>query len=237
MNERAGRAVPLSLLAAETAGVIAEIAAGGGPAVAVAAGAVAPLAWNAVRELWIGRTRRAANVAAESMQVGMDIFEERILEYNYRLELFTRVVHAAAHSNLEVKITALGLVLAQGLDDEGDFDEAFALAGALADIEGPHILVLEKIDRLPIPPVEIRRDPTDEPIGWESSDVAKALPEVAAVVDNVVAALSRHGLIRDRGRANYPGTVGPAIWNITDLGRRCLFLIDKGRSFPAATEA
>ena len=164
----------------------------------------------------------------------MDIFEERVLEYDCRLELFTRVVQAAAHSNLEEKIAALGLVLAQGLSEDGDFDEAFALAGALADIEAPHILVLEKIDKTPVPPVEVRRSAEVQPIGWESTEIAEAVPEVASVVDNVVAALSRHGLTRDRGRANFPSTVGPAIWSITDLGRRCLFLIDKGRSFPTA---
>jgi hypothetical protein len=57
-------------------------------------------------------------------------------------------------------------------------------------------------------------------------------PQAAAggrVVEAVFAVLAGHGLIRDAGAINYPGTIGPSIWRIAALGRRCLFLLDIDR--------
>ncbi len=51
----------------------------------------------------------------------------------------------------------------------------------------------------------------------------------APEVLGVALVIAGHGLIRDAGAINYPGTTGPSTWRIAALGRRCLFLLDTDR--------
>jgi hypothetical protein len=100
--------------------------------------------------------------------------------------------------------------------------EAFMLAAALADMEAPHAVVLQRIHEQPVAPEETR---TNQDRGWDKSDIEQAMPEFNTTLDGILATLSRHGLLMDVGRVNYPGSVGPTIWTISPLGRRAALLL------------
>ncbi len=220
------------LAAAGAGGVVAELVLGGGPVSAVVAGGMVPVAVQAaavVHRRWRDKAGRALQVAADALDAGLDIFDERLPGHDERVELLARVIEAAARSTLEAKVTALGRVLADGLREEGDTDEALLLAAALAAIEGPHVGVLAHLHAHPQIPAELVRAGVESSIGWRPDQVAHELPQVGGVVEAVFAVLAGHGLIRDAGAINYPGTIGPSIWRIATLGRRCLFLLDTDR--------
>jgi hypothetical protein len=104
-------------------------------------------------------------------------------------------------------------------------DEAFVLAAALDDLEAVHALVLRFMADTPVAPQELRREQNVKPKGWETSELAEALPEYAVMVEQVVAVLARNGLIHAAGGIAYPGQVGSAVYSVAPLGERCLFLL------------
>lgn len=225
----------LSQMAIETAasggGILTQLAMGAGVATTVAGG-VAPVVMSALvrgtHEVIRRRQNRAGkllNAAAEAVG-GLDILEERLYSHDERVELLGRVLEAAARTaTLEDKVRALSRVLVDGLEDDADMGEAFILAAALADIEAPHVEVLKFINAQPIPPLEFRPHQDLEPQGWEADYLARALPEVAEIIDGLVAVLARHGLLKEMGGVTYPGSVGPAMLIISRLGRRVVFLL------------
>jgi hypothetical protein len=114
-----------------------------------------------------------------------------------RLELLARIVEASARTTMADKIHALARALAQGL--QGDtVDEALIVAGALADLEAPHMGLLLAIARPPQGAGHLRR------IGWTEYDVAQHVPGSAAVARSLISTLERHALIERGG-----GTQGP----------------------------
>ena len=220
--------------AATTAG----IAVGANPILATVIGASGPalkLAHKLSSRALERRQDRAAQVlerAAEILDVGLDILEERAASYDDRLELLARVLEAAARTPLDEKVTALARVLAEGLRDGGSVDESVVIGAALADLEAAHVFVLRHLAVTPLPPEELQRPNHPEPRGWEASQVRSAVPEVTQILDSLLAVLSGHGLIRDLGGVTYPGSVGPSVWKVTTLGRRCLLLL--GEDVPDA---
>ncbi|MGH7883787.1 MAG: hypothetical protein ACREN8_12950, partial [Candidatus Dormibacteraceae bacterium] len=128
---------------------------------------------------------------------GVDIFKERLSSDVERVELFVRVLEAAAPTTLNAKVIALGRVLAYGLEEDADMGEAFMVAAALADMEAPHVLILQRINEQPIAPEETR---TNQDRGWDKNDIAQAMPEFNTTLDGILAGLSRHGLLMDMGR-------------------------------------
>jgi hypothetical protein len=222
----------LSLLAAAgSGGVIAQLALGSGP-LGVIAGGLAPVAVQASHRLaaavhrrWAENAGQALEVAADLLDVGLDIFDERLDGHDERVELLARVIEGAARSTLQTKVVAFGRVLAEGLRDDGDVDEALLLASALAAIEVPHIAVLQHLSHHPGPPPDLVRAGVESTTGWRADWLAKALPKLAGVMDAVLAVLRGHGLIRD-GRGEAWGDMDQDYWQIAPLGRRCLFLLD-----------
>jgi hypothetical protein len=87
------------------------------------------------------------------MGVGVEIVLERSSAYEDRLELLARVIESSARSTFEEKIDALGRVLADGLQEDGDIAEALVLARALEVLDQPHVVVLDHLarNRLPQP--------------------------------------------------------------------------------------
>lgn len=217
--------------AASGGGILTQLAMGTGVTTTVAGG-VAPVVISALvrvtREVIRRRQNRAGRLlltAAEAVG-GLDIFEERLYSHDERVELLGRVLEAAARTTtLEAKIRALSRVLVDGLADDADMGEAFILAAALTDVEAPHIKVLEYIDAQPVPPLESRPHKDLEPQGWEANYLARALPEVAEILDGLIAVLARHGLLKEIGGVTYPGSVGPAMLTISRLGQRLVFLL------------
>jgi hypothetical protein len=199
------------------------------------AGGMAPVAGSALACALRERSRRisktwtvtAKRLAAKNLDPGVDIFKEASPHYKARLELLAQVFAAAASTPLDEKVNALGDVLADGLADDAEIDDSFLLAASLDAIEAPHIEVLRHINAHPVPLVELRSDRDDEPRGWQADHLVQALPRLAAILDGLIAVLAGHGLLKDMGGVTYPGSVGPAVWTISDLGRRCLFLLDR----------
>jgi len=62
-------------------------------------------------------------------------------------ELLTRVIEASAQSTFTAKIDALGRVLANRLQDDGDTAEALILARALEVLDEAHVVVLDHLKR------------------------------------------------------------------------------------------
>jgi hypothetical protein len=217
--------------AAGGGGILTQLAMGAGLTTTVAGG-VAPVVISALvratREVIRRRQNRAGRllvIAAETVG-GLEIFEERLYSHDERVELLGRVLEAAARTTtLEAKIRALSHVLVDGLEDDADMSEAFILAAALADVEEPHVEVLRYIDAQPVPPLELRPHEDLEPQGWEVDYLARALPEVAEILDGLVAVLTRHGLLKELGGVTYPSSVGPAMLTISRLGQRLVFLL------------
>ena len=123
------------------------------------------------------------------------------------------------------KIRALARVLADGLQDDGDVDEATVLALALADLEGSHVRVLQCME-------EPRRGATNgnpwvltaSPLPFDEIQVGH---RTCQILDAVFAVLRRHGLVTDRPRSRQDEGLraGAAPWWVTDVGYLCLQLL------------
>lgn len=222
------------------AATTASLALGTGPVPATIIGATGPALKLAHRVLSRARERRedraarALEQAAEILDVGIEILEERATRHDDRLELVARVLEAAARTPLEGKITALAQVLAEGLRDGGSVDEAFVIAAALADIEAMHVFVLHYLAVRPLPPEELWGRPGEAPRGWDRAQLGEALPEVAPVLDGLLAVLEGYGLVRPQTDSTWAGVAALAQHAITPLGRRCLFLL--GEDLPHVDE-
>jgi hypothetical protein len=217
-----------------TTAVIAQLMLGNGPA-GVVAGGLAPVAVDTVgrlgariRRRWVDKAGEALQVAADILDVGVDLLDERLPGHDERVELLARVIEASARSTFEDKIRALGRVLAGGLQDDGDADEALILASALQVIEVSHVVVLQHLDESPLPPAEMLPDGEDMPSGWRADLLSQALPSVTGLIEGLVAVLGGQGLIRDARGKTFADLPGSAVWQITPLGQRCLFLLDPG---------
>ncbi|WP_138735892.1 hypothetical protein [Modestobacter excelsi] len=222
--------LPLAIAMGSSA-VLAAIATGDSPGTTVAA-AAAPLvvqAAAAIRSHWAAKSTRTIEVAADHMGVGVDIVLQRSLAYEDRLELLARVIEASARSTITAKIDALGRVLADGIDDDGDTAEALVLARALEVLDEPHVVVLNHLDRNRFPPAELRDVRHLGIAGWQVPVIAEALPHLADVMEPLVAALSGIGLLRDNTGVSFASQPGPEAWVITSIGIRCLFLIEPER--------
>src|SRR4051794_34708234 len=186
---------PLPLLAAAgMGGAVAQLALGTGPLGAFA-GALAPVGVQAGHRLaqrivrrWEQNAGAALTVAADLLDAGLDIFDERLPGHDERVELLARVIEGAARATMEAKVKAFGRVLAEGLRDDGDVDEALMLASALAAIEAPHVAVLAHLDAYPQRPDSIRAG-IESSMGWRSDHLAQQLPNLSGVIDAVVAVL------------------------------------------------
>jgi hypothetical protein len=219
--------VDLAATLGGTGAALTVFGSGGGVVPALATAAPPPalvLAWRLAEQA--GRRQqqnqqRVIEVAAECLG-GLDILEARTAGYDERVELVARVLEAAGPSTLEEKVQALGRVLAEGVREEGDIDEAFALAATLDDLEGVHVLLLQYLAEHPQPPEAIRRS---GPKGWDVGELQQIQPDVAALVEPAVAVLNRHGLVSAGGGRTFPGSGGPAIYSVAPLGKRCLFLL------------
>lgn len=209
---------------------LASIALGANPALATFVGASGPVikfvqkvSAHVISRRW-DRAARAVETAAEILDVGLDILEERTASDDARMELLARVLEAAARAPLEEKIVALGRVLADGLREDGSISEALILAAALADLEAPHISVLKHIVDNPVPP-RVTWTMEAEPRGWERSHLTKVIPEAAGVIDGLIATLARHGLLRTLGDETWEGVGASSMYGATPLGQRCLLLL------------
>jgi hypothetical protein len=224
-------------LAATTASLVM----GAGPVPATIIGGTGPALKLAYRVLSRARERREGRVArtmehaAEILDVGLDIFEERATAYDDRLELLARVLEAAARTPLEAKVTALARVLAEGLREGGSTDEAIIFAAALENIEAAHVFLLHHLAIHPLPPNELRGKSEETQRGWDRAQLSEVIPELVPILDGLLAVLTGQGLIRTQADSTWAGVAAMAQYAITPLGRRCLLLL--GEEIPEPNAA
>jgi hypothetical protein len=217
---------------AATGGVLGEIAVGGVPG--TVAGGLLPVGVQMADEL-VGlavrrRRERMGRVleAADLLDPGVEVFDERRPDYDQRVELLARVLEAAGRSTFEAKIRALGQVLRSGVSDEGDVGEAMVLAAALAVVEPPHVVLLQFLDEHRDPPEYEGSSPGRPRPGWRIAELVEALPRLAAVVDALLAVLAGQGLVRNASGDTYEDLTVEH-WSISPLGSRCLFMLSDVR--------
>lgn len=113
------------------------------------------------------------------------------------------MIESSATSTFEEKIDALGRVLADGLQADGDITEASVLARALEALDQPHVVVLGHLARNRLPPAELLDVGHIGVAGWQVPVIAEALPDLADVMEPLVATLAGIGLLRDNTGVNY----------------------------------
>lgn len=203
-----------------------------GPAGAAAGGLAAPALQALINFLGLRfeRARHQAERVLADAAARNGISEDDLIgmaeQSSQKTELTAEVVNAAARATTEQKLRALATALARGVqgDDNIAAQERVKVA-ALADLEPLHIAVMTCL--LSRPPhydseekwQEVMREPPNGAYGWLPDEVVEKLPETAPVIDAILAALNRSGLVFDTAI----GTVGyKARYAATGFGRQCL---------------
>jgi hypothetical protein len=123
--------------------------------------------------------------------------------------LTAMAVDAAARTAWPARVVALGRVLAAGLiaEDEAKIDEQQLALSAMADMERPHVNLLDLlVNRVPewTGPVSWAAEPyarPSAPLGWQVGQrrwtvlqIVSARPSLSPVVTSLLGTLQRHGL-------------------------------------------
>ena len=158
----------------------------------VAAAATPPT--TRMAELMVGEWRRKARVVTESAlgASGLDPEDlgEALTGDPGLIALTQKVFEAAAVSGNEQKLRGLGELLGRAAANPGDrLDEAQVLVAALADLEGPHLLVLDVLTQQ-----APGKWATGSLIGWTPMQVRARVSLDPEFVLACLNALTRHGL-------------------------------------------
>lgn len=183
----------------------------GGPVGAVVGGVVPPYALallDGFGDRWRGRRRESAGRVLMAAADEMNVDPEAVLvaaETHPQKELMTgQALAAGANTAYEAKIEALGRVLARALETEDDavLDETAVVIGILAEIEAPHVRVLQHL----LAPSHFR---FTEPVSWQKlaphlyahewDSLQWTFPEYGVSLHGVVSTLERLGLVNDEG--------------------------------------
>lgn len=181
----------------------------GGPVGAVVGGVVPPYALALLDnfgERWRGRRRESAGRVLLAAADEMNVDPEAVLvaaEMHPQKELMTgQALAAGANTAYEAKIEALGRVLARALaaEDDAVLDETAVVIGILAEIEAPHVRVLQHL----LSPTHFR---FTEPASWQKlapylqahdwGGLQRAFPDYGVSLHGVVSTLERLGLVDD----------------------------------------
>ncbi len=111
-------------------------------------------------------------------------------------------------------------MLREGISDDGNVQETLLLATALAVTEGPHAAVLQHLKAEPWPPTEWLK-PGDGPLQRLACQSPRegALPEVAGLLDAVLAPIAGLGPIYDvQSGRGYGSPPANARWVASPLG-------------------
>jgi hypothetical protein len=196
--------------------VLAIIPWAGGPIVA---------AIDAVQER---RTRRAVTLMQKALEdYGMRIESlEAIAQDEEQAEVLTHAVQVAMDARTEEKLDALARILADCTvgRDRPKMERAHLLLSLLAGLEAPHIEVLAVIGT---------RHPGQGPLqgqvvlGLNRQGLVLHRPDLADILDPILAALQALGLVANLGSTGSGGQIGPTeIYQVTDLGSWFLATIE-----------
>jgi hypothetical protein len=176
----------------------------------------------------LDRVELASSVASEVAGCPFDALVEIATDDDRRLEIIGRALQAAALSESELTIRALGFALASGVlaSDDAKVDASFRIVSTLGQLDAVDLRVLDRM--------------CQEDTGWDvrPSDpktsrpsIEEAVPGVDVVLDHVVARLSTLGLISkpDAGGLAWNGIP----WLVTSFGRLCVDTLRAGGRTPA----
>jgi hypothetical protein len=209
--QRAGAAAAGALL-----GAVA-----GGPAGVIAGAALGPLLEPYAQKVWeklsAGARRRAGEVLASACDAGIpqDELLGRINATDRTQLLAGYALSAASRTAWEDKVRTLGRSLASGLlaDDDAQIDTEQLVISAIADIEAPHLALLEFLVCWE-PGRDVSRPPIDGPLdtpayshglpstgkwivqnrAWTTRQIREQRPRLAPVAPSLLGTLQRHGL-------------------------------------------
>lgn len=183
----------------------AAVAAGGAalanPVVGLAAAGLLPALDQAVTQLQKKQARNVGQALDEAVRVS-DLPPEELLERltgnSARLLLLGNALNAAAQSTYEERVRALGQALASGAlaADDARVDEEQIWVTVMADIEVPHLRIIEYL----------MRDHPDRsgPMVTQQDTLAQVSGASYLMTSRLLATLERHGLARSRLGSSYP---------------------------------
>jgi hypothetical protein len=176
-----------------------------------------PLAAKIWAELSAAGQRRTGEALAAACEAGIpeDELGDRINATERTQLLAGYALSAATRTSWEDKVRTLGRSLAAGLlvDDDAQIDTEQLIISAIADIEAPHLALLEFLVCWE-PGRDVSRPPIDGPLdipahsyrlspelGWRVQNRAWTIrkiglnrPRIAPVVPSLLGTLERHGL-------------------------------------------
>lgn len=142
---------------------------------------------------WRRKTRVVTESALGASGLGPGDLGEALTGDPDMIALTQKVLEAAAASGNGQKLRGLGELLGRAAANPGDrLDETQVLVAALADLVGPHLLVLEVLTQEP---------PAPQWAGWGATQVRERVSLDPEFVLACLSALTRHGLA-----APAPGT-------------------------------
>lgn len=209
-------AISLSVLAGGTSPWVAALtAAFASPSIMLAA--------QTVLRRQEAKVQIAFDVACESGECTFDELIHATATSDRKLELLSNMMSGAARSESEAHVRALGRLLADGAFADFSEDAEFArIMTALSQLDGADVEFLAHVGRIPSgsdgPANFFVRSPGDA-----SSTVAGQLPNLAPVLDSIVARMSTLGIISSAvGEVSWGGISSSTSWHITQFGGMCV---------------
>jgi hypothetical protein len=193
-----------------------------GPVGAALGAGLGPKLLRLVRGVWAelseSARQRQTDVLFWAIRAGVPVDEmEARINASKRTELLTGIALDAAWQTVwEDKVRTLGRSLAAGLlaDDNAKIDTEQTIIAAIADIEGPHLAMLELLaawrpgrhsaEPLISGPLNLPKDSHDRPFDdnwhvawreWSRALIALARPNLAPIAPTLLGTLQRHGLV------------------------------------------
>jgi hypothetical protein len=151
---------------------------------------------------------------AEQVRAEVDLGDEdilqRLLEDERLTELFERAIGEGVRSSYEAKRLLLARALAHGFEDGVDLDDSFILVKVIAELEPPHVKVLDRL---------VEASLAGERVHPEAI-IAEAYPSGSQVAAPIVSTLVQLGLLV--GRNTWAGATMNVV---TPFGYRLIGLL------------
>jgi hypothetical protein len=219
-EKRPAQEMAVSATGAALAALLGCVMLPAGPDVAAAGAMLTPYTTRLV-ELAAAEWRRKSELVAETAVAASGLGDEefcaRLSGNPELLALAQKILWAASMSGNEHKLRTLGQLLGGAVKDRGDrLNEAQVLAAALADLEAPHVVVLDVLTG-PAPhhaAMLARSDEVPDPGWWLPAQVQANTPMDPEFVLACLSTLTRHGLA-----TTATGLSGIPTFGLTELGR------------------
>lgn len=157
--------------------------------------------WTLRREAGIRNAASAIDYSTTYAEIGAEELFDAIRQSPRLLMLATSALNSAASTDQEWKIKLLAKFVAEGVlaGDDAKIDNSLTFASAAADLDRPHIAVLEFLTGRPVPnhPERIRTldDEEEAQPRLAFQRIQEALPQYGVSLGPIVSTLDRHNLI------------------------------------------